>query len=67
MACHIIYTNYSTTTQLASYSESSLPNETWIGGPPHNTIASAPATAIMSAQDTNKGKFKCVGLDQIST
>ena len=42
--------------KLASYIESSLPKGTGIVGPPHNETASAPATAIMSAHDTNNGK-----------
>ena len=43
-----------------TYVESSLPILTGIVGPPHIETASAPATAIMSAQDTNheKGKKK---------
>ena len=44
-------------------SESCLPSKTWMVGPPHNSTASAPATEIRSAQDTNKGKPKIVGLD----
>lgn len=52
----------------ASYNVSNLPGETWIGGPPHTSTASAPATAIfMSAQDTNKDKRKFVDPDQIIT
>lgn len=60
----IIY-NDQNTRQLASYSESCLPSETWIAGPPHTSTASAPATAIKSAQDTKKGKLKLVGLERI--
>lgn len=41
-----------------TYVESSLPNETGIDGPPHSETASAPATAIMSAQDTNNGNIQ---------
>lgn len=41
----------------ASYIESSLPNETGIDGPPHSETATAPATAIRSAQDTNHGNI----------
>ena len=43
--------------KLASYIESSLPKGPGIVGPPHNETASAPATAIMSAHDTNNGNF----------
>ena len=41
-----------------TYVESSLPILTGIVGPPHIETASAPATAIMSAQDTNHEKEK---------
>lgn len=44
-------------TTISPYIESSLPNCTGIAGPPHSKTASAPAIAIMSAQDTS-GKLE---------
>lgn len=55
---------------LAPYNESSLPTETWIFGPPHTATASAPATAIMSAQDTdgeNKKQNLLAWIESITT